>query len=308
MKQYYRIILGNAHMFATECFDGGFVGVDYNFSQDLSGYLPENWRAFNEKFRPVYLENNPGKSKITAGLACGMTWTVSKGINQGDLVLCPIGDGGYRVGEVIGDYLFQAGGNLPHRRPVNWLSQVIQKSDMTDNLRHSVGSIGAVVNISTHSAEIERLLGGLPIPGLIASDESVEDPYAFAMEKHLEDFLIKNWPNTSFGKKYSVYSDGDAMVGQQYQTDSGPIDILAVSKDNKSILVIELKRGRASDVVVGQLLRYMGYVKDELSEENQEVRGAIIALEEDPRLRQALKMLPFVEFYRYQISFKLEKA
>ena len=91
-------------------------------------------------------------------------------------------------------------------------------------------------------------------------------------------------------------------------TDTGPLDILAVSKDRKTLLVVELKKGRASDAVVGQSLRYMGYVQDELAEENQTVRGIIIALEDDQRIRRALKMAPSVEFYRYEISFKLVKA
>ena len=56
------------------------------------------------------------------------------------------------------------------------------------------------------------------------------------------------------------------MVGQQYPTDTGYIDILAVSKDNKELLVIELKKGRASDVVVGQIQRYMGYILEEIAE------------------------------------------
>jgi len=41
-------------------------------------------------------------------------------------------------------------------------------------------------------------------------------------------------------------------------TNAGTIDILAISNDRKKLLVVELKRGRVSDVVVGQLLRYMG--------------------------------------------------
>jgi RecB family endonuclease NucS len=45
--------------------------------------------------------------------------------------------------------------------------------------------------------------------------------------------------------------------------------------------VVELKRGRASDVVVGQALRYMGFVKEQLAEDDQTVEGAIIALDDD---------------------------
>jgi restriction system protein len=69
--------------------------------------------------------------------------------------------------------------------------------------------------------------------------------------------------------------------------------------------VIELKKGRASDKVVGQILRYMGYVKEMLAEEGQTVKGAIIALEDDTRIRRALVMVPDVSFYRYEVSFKL---
>jgi RecB family endonuclease NucS len=42
------------------------------------------------------------------------------------------------------------------------------------------------------------------------------------------------------------------------------MDILAISKDRSRLLVIELKRGRASDAVVGQIQRYMGFVHEAL--------------------------------------------
>jgi restriction system protein len=74
-------------------------------------------------------------------------------------------------------------------------------------------------------------------------------------------------------------------VEQQYGTNEGTIDILAISRDGRRLLVVELKRGRASDVVVGQILRYMGYVKEQIAEPHQTVEGAIIALEDDQKLR-----------------------
>ncbi|HIG48674.1 MAG TPA: DUF91 domain-containing protein [candidate division Zixibacteria bacterium] len=57
------------------------------------------------------------------------------------------------------------------------------------------------------------------------------------------------------------------------QTDTGPLDILAHRKDQKEFLVIELKRDMASDVVVGQTLRYLGYVKHNVAINNEDVRG-----------------------------------
>ena len=79
-------------------------------------------------------------------------------------------------------------------------------------------------------------------------------------------------------------------------------------KDKKEILIVELKKGRASDSVVGQIQRYMGYVLQELAEPHQKVKGIIIALDDDQRIRRALAVAPNIEFYRYQVSFKLEKA
>lgn len=52
----------------------------------------------------------------------------------------------------------------------------------------------------------------------------------------------------------------------------------------------------------------MVYVKQELAEPNQSVKGVIIALLDDTRIRCALAMTPDISFYRYKVSFKLTKA
>ena len=308
MKKYYRVMLGKKSVHAEECFAGSFIGADFGIDQDLAGQLPEEWRAFNQKFIPIYLAGHPDKTRIGAGLACGALWTVSAGIKKGDFVLCPDGSGRYRVGEVNGEYFYQPGKVLPHRRPVQWLSQTIDRADMSEALRNSTGSIGTVSNITGYHDEIDKLMGGMAPPSLFSTDETVEDPSAFAMEKHLEDFLVQNWAQTELAKDYDIYQEEGERVGQQYPTDTGPLDILAISKDKKRLLVVELKKGRASDVVVGQTLRYMGYVQEVLLEEGQTVHGVIIALEDDQRIRRALAMVKNIAFYRYQISFKLLKA
>jgi restriction system protein len=127
------------------------------------------------------------------------------------------------------------------------------------------------------------------------------------MEKHLEDFLVQNWASTDLGKNFDIFEEDGELVGQQYPSDTGPIDALAISKDRKKLLVVELKKGKASDAVVGQTLRYMGYVQEELAEKDQEVEGVVIALEDDVRIRRALAMAPKISFFKYQVSFKLVK-
>ena len=309
MKSYYRVMLGRKSIHAPECFAGGFIGTDFGINEDLSRKLPEEWREFNKEFIPVFLAKHPDKTKIGAGLACGALWTVSKGIKKGDIVLCPDGAGSYRIGEVIGDYYYAAGQVLPHRRKVRWFETVIARSAMSESLQNSTGSIGTVSDITQHHTEIERLLGETTAPtSIISGDPDIEDPAAFAMEKHLEAFLVVNWHQTILSKEFSIYEEDGEPVGQQYATDAGPIDVLAISKDKKRLLVVELKRGRASDVVVGQVLRYMGFVKEQIAEEYQTVEGAIIALEDDQKMRWALVSVPSISFYRYQVSFKLVKG
>lgn len=309
MKNYYRVMPGRNCMYVKDCISGNFIGADYGIAQDLTGKLPEEWRHFNKHFIPVFLAAHPDKTKIGAGLACGALWTVAKGIAKGDIVLCPDGSGVYRVGEVVGDYYYAAGEILPHRRKINWLPTQIARAAMTEALRNSAGSIGTVSKITTYHQEIEMFLAeGQVVTTIMASGPVVEDPVAFAMEKHLEDFLVKNWNQTELSQTFTIFEEDGEPVGQQYATDAGPIDILAVSKDKKRLLVVELKRGRASDVVVGQILRYMGYVKEQIAETHQTVEGAIIALDDDQKLRWALLMVPTVHFYRYQVSFKLLKT
>lgn len=308
MKNYYRVMLGKGSVFAKECLAGGYIGTDFLPDSDLNGKLYENWREFNREFIPVYLALHPGKTKVAAGLACGALWTVSKGIKRGDIVLSPDGEGHYLVGEVIGDYTYQESGILPHRRAVAWSQQTIDRAKMSSELKNSTGSAGTVAYISGYSGELDALIRGENTPVIVIKDPTVENPSEFAMEKHLEDFLVQNWSKSLLAKDYDIYRVDGAIVGQQFQTDTGPIDILALSKDKKSLLVVELKKGRASDVVVGQIQRYMGYVKDELSESGQIVRGIIIALEDDHKMRRALSVTQNIEFYRYQIDFKLVKA
>jgi restriction system protein len=308
MRNYYRIMLGRGSIHAEEAHAGGFIGSGWFEDTDLTNKLVEDWRAFNHEMIPKYLKSNPEKSKVAAGLACGSLHTIAKGIQIGDIVLCPDGNRSYYIGEVISEYIFCKGGVLPQRRNVRWYTKTIPRDSMSDDLRHATGSIGTVSDVTRYAEEIERLISGDRPPTIISTDETVEDPSVFALEKHLEDFLVHNWKQTILGKDYDIYTVDGESVGQQYPSDTGPIDILAISKDGKTLLVVELKRGRASDVVVGQVQRYMGYVQDDLAEKGQNVKGVIIAFESDVKVKRALSVAKNIEFYTYEIHFKLNKG
>lgn len=307
---FYRIILGQQHSFANECFENNFVGVDYSMNINLENDLPDNWREFNKRFIPTYLEKNPEKTNVAAGLACGAIHTMSKAINIGDYVLCPNGEGTYRVGEITGNYFYREGPVrhfLRHCRPVNWLKKSIKREHMSEVLKRSSGSTLTVTNLTPHSDEINVLLEGEKVSPITSTNPMIEDPSEFALEKHLEDFLVTNWDQTELSKKYDIFEEGE-FSGQQYVTDTGPIDILAISKDKKELLVIELKKGRASDNVVGQVQRYMGYIKEEIATSEQEVKGVIIAFDDDQKIKRALSVTNNIFFYKYRINFSLIKS
>ena len=299
-------MLGRGGKYTEECIAGGYIGADFGIREDLTNNLPDTFKMFNAQYIPIFLSAHPDKTKVGAGLACGMLWTICRGLEVNDIVISPDGNGEYHVGHISGGYYYVPDTNLPHRRKVSWSSVKIAREKMSESLKHSTCSIGTCCDITQFADEIERLITPQTNVVLCPNPE-VEDASEFAMEKHLEDFLIKNWAHTPLGKHYRIYEEAGEMIGQQYPSDTGPIDILAKSKDGKTWLVIELKKGRTSDAVVGQIQRYMGYVKEELAEPNQQVKGAIIGLVADNRLKRALSVTANIEFYAYHIDFKLNK-
>lgn len=300
---------GGKSIHLGECLKGGFIGVHFGLDENLeaAGLYDPDWISFKEKFKPYYKSKNPSKSNVAIGLHAGSVHAVCVYLSIGDIILCPDGKGEYCVGEIASDYYYVEDEILPHRRKVNWHSQAINRSDMSKALQGSTGSGLTHCDLKDYAEEIEQLVKGNKLPSIISTDKTIEDPTEFALEKHLEDFLVKNWKSTSLGKKYDIYElDGD-IVGQQFPSDTGPIDILAISKDRNTFLVVELKKGRASDNVVGQIQRYMGYVKEDLAEPHQEVKGIIIGSEDDLRIQRALSVTINIEFYRYKVNFKLHQ-
>ena len=94
-----------------------------------------------------------------------------------------------------------------------------------------------------------------------ASSYIEREKSSFLFERQLEDFLVSNWDRTPLSENYEIFEQNGQQCGQQFRTDIGPIDILGQRRDKSDFLVVELKRDRASDVVVGQALRYMGWIK-----------------------------------------------
>lgn len=304
MRRYKRVIIGKGSSHATQGLREGWVGTGWLKNVDLTGKWPSNWKEFNKQFIDVSMKEDGITNRVGAGLACGMTWSLAH-LDIGDIVISPDKEGVLHIGEIVGPYHFAKGEELPHRRPVKWSGESFIREDVSEDFQRTLSSGGILTELSpAQGAEIELLLSGR-IGEITINDDTVENPLRFALESHLEDFLVQNWEHTELGQQLNIFQQDGEIVGQQFETDTGKIDILAETKDGKELVVIELKRGRVSDVVVGQILRYMGYVRE--LDETKEVRGIIIGTEDGPALRRALSMVNNVEFYKYEVSFLLAK-
>ena len=163
------------------------------------------------------------------------------------------------------------------------------------------------VDEKTISNDLDNLLNTYKnFLDIVVKDESSDlSKGLFYMEQQLEDFIIENWDNTEFGKKYDLIVEDGELKSQQYRTSIGNIDILAVDKVSKDYVVIELKRNQTSDDTIGQVTRYMGWVLEHLQNEN--VRGVIVAGKFDNKLFYAQKVIKNVEVFLYEVGFRLNE-
>jgi hypothetical protein len=97
------------------------------------------------------------------------------------------------------------------------------------------------------------------------------------------------------------------ITGVEFPAGGRVIDILAVDAQN-SLVVIELKVSKEYDRVIGQLLRYVAWVAENLAEPTQKVRGVIISREISGDLSMARSRVPDVELYEYDLSVTLKKV
>lgn len=120
----------------------------------------------------------------------------------------------------------------------------------------------------------------------------------FAYERDLKNYLAKNLGTIEPGLR--VFED-EGLSGIEYPAGGRYIDILA-SDANDNFVVIELKVSKGYDRVVGQILRYMGWIERNLAD-GKEVRGIIVAADISEDLKLATSRVPGISLLEYEISF-----
>ncbi len=104
----------------------------------------------------------------------------------------------------------------------------------------------------------------------------------------------------------TLYRKG-RRTGIEFDVGGRRIDILAVDSTG-SLVVIELKRPEAHDRVIGQLLRYMGWIRQNVAKPNQRVRGVIIARQFTRDLRLAASTHQDIQLKQYEVRITYKDA
>ncbi|MFC6714922.1 endonuclease NucS domain-containing protein [Branchiibius cervicis] len=159
----------------------------------------------------------------------------------------------------------------------------------------------APIHAATETAATEA---EAPDEGAVDSSDPVGSS-EFALERDLQNYLADNLHLIESGMRMF---DDEGMRGFEYPAGDGRrIDILAVDASG-GFVVLELKVSKGYDRVVGQILRYINWVRAELADPGQPVRGIIVCRKVSNDLRLACATLPDVELFEYEMSVSVRKV
>lgn len=136
--------------------------------------------------------------------------------------------------------------------------------------------------------------------------ENIDEQKFEALEvQHYQSLLHRNFSRLFPKLKYFDEEEQIPKNGQYDTQTVGIMDILAIDQKG-NFVVIEIKR-QARDKTIGQILRYMGWTKEELCKNGQKVTGLIVAERKDIQLEFALKIIPTVKFMKLGLKITLEE-
>jgi hypothetical protein len=125
---------------------------------------------------------------------------------------------------------------------------------------------------------------------------------AFKNEEMLQDYMQKNWEKTPFSNEWNLEGQSQYGSGKIDTQEIGELDLLARHVSEPRLLVVELKKDQTSDETVGQILRYMGWIKEHYAQEDEKVEGLIIAAIADKRMRYALACISNINMKIYRLT------
>lgn len=158
--------------------------------------------------------------------------------------------------------------------------------------------VGSLLNYEIY----DRCSMKIGLPSLDVEEATKDCDLSVEFESEVRDFLASHI--NALGNDLQLYK---GIQGKEFPADdAGRIDLLCVDKSG-DFVVVELKKNMPSDKVVGQISRYMGWVKKKLAE-GKEVRGIIVAPQseaENTKLNYAVSANPGIQLKFYKISLEI---
>ena len=330
-KRYWKVMLGESNKLirqASKCFKDGYIGIDFLDDEELT---------------KAVIEMKAGDKKITKGAKVACNNLLSE-MSIDDIVVCPDGYGNYAVGIIDDEYKFEYKKlPFPHMRKVNWqlgdgdVRKGIPKSKICPELNRLLSArSGTIKDITKSLTENDRRLQK-KFEELYSENHVRSKGIHWAelntgviapSERILGNCILKNWKSFDLGKEYALFDNNQAnhaghemlkvlesskTPAREYQTPVGNIDILAIKNNGKEYLVIELKKSDSSDAV-GQVIRYMGYLKS-ATNDGAKIKGCIIGHGEDDHTLSTLEAINAfsgsgsidIDFYSYEMTLSKDE-
>jgi hypothetical protein len=120
-------------------------------------------------------------------------------------------------------------------------------------------------------------------------------------ERALEEHLEAHWDETPFAASGVELArrEKHGWPCRQVFTPVNAIDLLGFEPRARRWWVLELKRGRSADAVVGQVSRYLGWIAEERRGHRESAVGAVIVKRADAKLRYAVKANERLSLWEY---------
>lgn len=189
----------------------------------------------------------------------------------------------------------------PAVKPEAWRQR--WKEEQTAHAWKSTIVMTEIVPFSFDTYRVEKFGGGLithPPQGyvrVIPPNQPRESSLALPSrdpidERNLGNFVVQ---------QLDAIETGLCLISREVPTPAGRLDLLCQDALGNYV-VVELKKSRGTDQVIGQILRYMGWVKEKYPTVN--VRGIVIVGKIDETLRYALKAAPSIEAKEFKLSIQ----
>ncbi len=236
-----------------------YLGISYSIARDYSNAIKAFERSLEYHYKNITVWNNlirthlKVKNYTKAFLLCDNVFKIKW--HPRDIIYKQQIPKTYDLLSIA----YKQTGKIKKSLEVSNLAKMLERKSITDK--------NGIIKKNLDSAKWKTVL-----------NYEKNRPNERVYERQIEDTIVKN---------PEILEDGLKLIGRQYKTSVGFIDVLFKDQQD-SYVIVELKRGKGSDKVVGQIQRYMAWVSENLTQ-TKSVRGIIVVKENDTKLNYAIK-------------------